>query len=721
MPLRELTEGRVEEFAFLRALGEAMASDLRADKALARAVDLCFVRFELGALCAFRADEGGFRLVAAHGVGPAWRKRLVEVSDHDLTAMLGGPPVGGLHQMVHTAKCTICSDLDETPGLRAALFAPLVHARRRVGALLIVGNAGDALGPEVRATWESVSNTIAVALRAADDFERVVALEAEKRQLVDNLPVIVARFDAKTGAMIFVNGAVQRVLGMRPSDALRAPGIDGALLDAMEREASSASRALAASGLHSAWQDRRYTHADGRVLTLRECVYPVFDGARTVYAVEIIAYDITTEIEARKELMQADRLASLGALAAGIAHEINNPVAFISLAAGQVGRLVSQIESHDEGAADRLRELAKDVSESASRIAEIVGELKLFTRMGDGSVSCPIDLNRVVHTAIALTSAEVRRHARLDFNLGAIPLAPGAFANLGHAFVNLLMNAAQAVESKLAGNGHHDPSSPNIVRVETLMRDGSIVVRVEDTGIGIDEQALPRIFDPFFKTKTGGTGAGLGLAIAYDLVRRVGGDIRVESTAGRGTKFEVVLPLGSEAVDIPVSTRLDESLSSLEAAFDPQALPRVLIIDDERALVKALARQLSERYDVDTASTAVDALAHLSTHQYAVIVCDLRMPDQSGPQLYEEVRTRSPSQAARFIFTTGGSYGTVDDQVHERADATGLPVLEKPFDGATFEAVVARVATLGSGADDDDRHGVLHHGGGPRPGTSPLV
>ncbi len=121
-------------------------------------------------------------------------------------------------------------------------------------------------------------------------------------------------------------------------------------------------------------------------------------------------------------------------------------------------------------------------------------------------------------------------------------------------------------------------------------------------------------------------------------------------------------------------------------------MPRVLIIDDERALVRALARQLSDRYDVEMACTARDGLALLRLHAYDVIVCDLRMPDQSGPQIQEQVAARSPEQAGRFIFTTGGRYGTIDDELHERAVATGLPVLEKPFDGLSFEAAVAMVA-----------------------------
>jgi PAS domain S-box-containing protein len=690
------TDLRLEELTFLRSLGEVMASDLRADTALARAVDLCFVRFELGALCAFRLEDGVFRLVAAHGLGPPSRRRLERVADRDLSAMLGGLTLARDREIRTTEECTVLDDDDGADLPRSALFVPLAYARRCLGALLVIANEGEALGPRACPTWDAVASTISVSLRAADDFERVVALESEKRQLVDNLPLIVARFDVKTGGLLFVNGAVQRVLGLRPSDAMNAQGLDAALADVLERQAAQEARARASSGTHAAWEDRRYRHADGRVLTLRECVYPVFDAARSVQAVETIAYDITTEIEARKGLMQADRLAALGGLAAGIAHEINNPVAFISLAAGQVMKLVGHVERGDAEAAARLREVVAEIGESAGRIADIVGELKLFTRIGDASVSCPVDVNRILQTAIALTSSELRRHARLEVALGPLPVAPGAYVNLGHAFVNLLMNAAQAIESKLASaQGAADPAEPNLVRVLTMVQDGAIVVRVEDTGIGISEQALPRIFDPFFKCDTKGGGAGLGLAIAHDLVQRVGGEIRVESHPSFGTRFDVVLPLGFAGAgsDAPASSRSAPPRAFIPPMSPPVGgrLPRVLIIDDERALARALARQLSDRYDVETACTARDGLALLSVHAYDAIVCDLRMPDQSGPQIHEQVAVRSAEQAARFIFTTGGRYGSMDDELHERAVATGLPVLEKPFDGASFEMAVAMV------------------------------
>ncbi len=688
------TDVRIEELAFLRALGEVMAGDLRADKALARAVDLCFVRFELGALCAFRVDEGVFRLVAAHGLDREAWVRLERLPSRELSAILGNGVFALAHEMGMTDACTALSRTSERDAPRSAIFAPLVYARRRLGALLVIGHEGDHFGPHSRTTWEPVVDTISVALRAADDFERVVALEAEKRQLVDNLPLIVARFDARGEALTFVNAAVQRVLGLRAAD-VGAARLEQALADDTERDASRAARDRAASGRPSPWEDRRYRHADGRILTMRECVYPVFDAARAVQAIEVIAYDISGELEARKELMRADRLATLGALAAGVAHEINNPVAVISLAVPQMAKLLRRIEGGDPHAAKNLEGVLHEVDESATRIGQIVGELKLFTRIGEADVACPVDVNRILETALALASNELKKHARLEVSMSPLPVAPGSFVNLGHAFVNLFLNAAQAIESRIL-TGERGASASHVIRVTSEQRGDFIVVAVEDTGIGIDPKLLPRIFDPFFKADSGASGAGLGLAIAYDLVRRVGGHIRVESKPMHGARFVVELPL-AELGAPPSAER--ELVPRTRERGPGASLPRVLVIDDERALVRALARQLSDQYDVDTAATARDALAQLSLHSYDVIVCDLRMPDQSGSQIYEEVRARSAQQAARFVFTTGGSYGTEDDEMHRRVDATGLPVLEKPFDGVSFEAVVARVAAQPWGDD----------------------
>jgi DNA-binding response OmpR family regulator len=170
------------------------------------------------------------------------------------------------------------------------------------------------------------------------------------------------------------------------------------------------------------------------------------------------------------------------------------------------------------------------------------------------------------------------------------------------------------------------------------------------------------------------------------------------SSRQEGTLFEVVLPLGGAEDDVGSAARLYtvERPSSVSIESESPSLaaikrPRVLIIDDELALAKALGRQLLSRYDVDTASTASDALAQLALRPYDAVVCDLRMPDQSGPSIYDATRARSLGQAARFIFITGGSYGETDDELHARAARTGLPLLEKPFDGRSLVTAVERV------------------------------
>jgi PAS domain S-box-containing protein len=723
------TVRRVDHFAFLRGLSESMAGDLHVETALERAATFCAGRPEVGGVMMFRAETGddpwksegtmptpaptpigggaskprsdgedsggsangdGLHLVVAKGVSERTKRRIARVTRAELEGMLDSPAadVRRAHGVVEAVGATIDA---ETTGLvpRWKILVPLAHARRPLGAMLVLGKPGATLSESERDLWESVAGTISAALHAADDFEHVVALEAEKRQLVDNLPVIVARLDPKTGATLFVNGAIERVLGFSAIEVQGQPGMDGLLADPIEWEASAVARDRAARGHESAWQDRRYRHKDGRVLTLRESIYPVRDPAGTVRAIQVIAYDVSTELESRKQLMQADRLASLGALAGGIAHEINNPVAFIGLAASQLTRMLEPARgAADPADRERAKQLLQEVSEATARIGNIVGELKLFTRIPEGAHVTPVDISRIVQMAVTLTSAELRRWARVEMNLAELPLVPGEFSSLGQAFVNLLLNAAQAVHAKQnAGAG------PCFVRVSTFVDAGAIVVRVSDTGVGIEPRLLPRIFDPFFKTRASGEGAGLGLAIAHNLVRRVGGDIRVTSEPGEGSTFDVILPLDAAQAALEAVPRASPSTTLRAVSIAPAASRgRVLIVDDEQALAKALARQLADRWDVDTVSTARDALAELSVHRYDVVACDLRMPDQSGPAIYEATRARSPRQASRFVFTTGGSFGSSDDEIHARAEATRRPILEKPFDGATFEALVAQVA-----------------------------
>ena len=391
----EATTRRVDHFAFLRGLSESMAGDLRVQTALERAATFCASRGEVGGVLMFRADgEDMLRLVVARGVSERTQARLAHVTAAELEEILDtkGTDVRRAHGVVEAVGAAIDP---EATGLVPALedpFVPLAHARRPLGAMLVLGKPGALLSESSRElVGERRRNDLGKALHAADDFEQVVALEAEKRQLVDSLPIIVARVDPKTGATLFVNGAIERVLGYGAADVQGLPGMDALFADPIEWEASALARDRAARGRDSAWQDPAL-QAQGRSRPHppRERLPRVRDASGAVRAIEVLAYDVTTELESRKQLMQADRLASLGALAGGIAHEINNPVAFIGLASGQIAKMIASNRSDADVA--RATQLLQEVSEAAGRIANIVGELKLFTRIPEGAHVTPVDV-----------------------------------------------------------------------------------------------------------------------------------------------------------------------------------------------------------------------------------------------------------------------------------------------------------------------------------------
>lgn len=251
-------------------------------------------------------------------------------------------------------------------------------------------------------------------------------------------------------------------------------------------------------------------------------------------AVLVHLRDARPRIEARARRMHADRLATIGALTGGVAHEINNPVAFITLAMTQIARALAVA---DRPELEHARLLAKEVEEANARIAHIVGELKLFTRIPEGSHATPVDVNRLVRTAVTLASAEIKRFGLVRAQYGDIPSAPGSYAALGPVFVSILLACAQNLQ-RAAPEGRELS-----VDVSTRAVGETVVVTFHDNGPGVAPDALPHLFEPFVADESPSGTAGLGLALAHDLVRRAGGVLTVLSDPARGTTFEVVLPL----------------------------------------------------------------------------------------------------------------------------------------------------------------------------------
>ncbi|MBL8608472.1 MAG: PAS domain-containing protein [Myxococcales bacterium] len=273
-------------------------------------------------------------------------------------------------------------------------------------------------------------------------------------------------------------------------------------------------------------------HRPGGTVALDVLASPI--GLAPEAAVLVHLRDARPRIEARARRMHADRLATIGALTGGVAHEINNPVAFITLAMTQIGRALA---SADRPELEPARLLAKEVEEANARIAHIVGELKLFTRIPEGSHATPVDVNRLVRTAVTLASAEIKRFGAVNVTYGDIPSAPGTYAALGPVFVSILLACAQDLQ-RAAPDGRELS-----VEVSTRAVGESVVVAFRDNGPGVAPDALPHLFDPFAADPSPSGTAGLGLALAHDLVRRAGGALTVASAPERGTTFEVVLPL----------------------------------------------------------------------------------------------------------------------------------------------------------------------------------
>ena len=261
---------------------------------------------------------------------------------------------------------------------------------------------------------------------------------------------------------------------------------------------------------------------------------------------------------------------------------------------------------------------------------------------------------------------EIRHRARVVREFGPIPLVEASASKLGQVFLNLLINATQAI---LEGN-----VSANEIRVSTGTDEaGRAVVTITDTGTGIAPEVLQRIFDPFFTTKPIGVGTGLGLFLCHGIVKGLGGEITVESEVGKGTRFRIVLPGSAAGLAAPAPAGEDR------AATPPRELRRrVLLIDDEVNLASGLERALSSEHDVVLATSGREAKAILARDdRFDVVLCDLMMPDVTGMEVFAYIRAQRPHLAERTVFMTGGAFTagarTFLEEVPNRR-------IEKPFD-----------------------------------------
>ncbi len=381
----------------------------------------------------------------------------------------------------------------------------------------------------------------------------------------------------------------------------------------------------------------------------------------------------TSQRKMQEQLLISDRMASVGTLAAGVAHEINNPLAAIVANLELMSRDLTAVAKRLQ-LTDRLHDVfdeLADARESADRLRHIVRDLKIFSRATDEEHRGAVEVERVLESSLRMAWNEIRHRARLLKEYSKVPAVEANEARLGQVFLNLVINAAQAIRE---GDAEH-----NQIRVVTRIdARGRVVAEVQDTGSGIPRENLTRIFDAFFTTKPVGVGTGLGLSICHRIITGLGGDLEVESELGKGSVFRVVLPPARKS--LPAAPRISAPVP-VKARRG-----RVLVVDDEPMIATAIGRTLAFEHEVVVSQNAASALERiLGGERFDVLLCDLMMPQMTGMDLYAALAEHAPDQAERMVFLSGGAFTTaarafLDEVPNER--------LEKPFDTRQLSSLV---------------------------------
>ncbi|MBW2455785.1 MAG: response regulator [Deltaproteobacteria bacterium] len=495
--------------------------------------------------------------------------------------------------------------------------------------------------------------------------EMLDATQRDFRGLIDRAPEAVGvLIDHR---FVYGNAALLRMLRIEGLDQLRGTPIH----ELVHPEDVAAVRALLDA------PDENHVVVTARLVRPRAepaqleltALHAVFDGQP---AVVLGGHDVSTRNQLTARVMEMDRMITVGTVAAGVGHEINNPLSYVLLNLQEARKLLEK--ERDIAAALDCIDYAVH---GADRINETVRGLAVFSHHGASRQD--LSLKKVIESAAAMAANEVAHRAQLVLDLASDLVVHGNETRLGQVIVNLLSNAAHAID--------YGSAEDNVVRVQTFVDEDLAVCEVSDTGAGIAEKDLERIFEPFFTTKPAGQGTGLGLWICRATVEEEGGHLLVSSKVGKGSVFRLELPLVHRELpaDAPV-----------ESSIPPRRRGRLLVVDDEALVLQALSRSLRDLADVVVAASVAEALDHLEEGPtFDLIVSDLMMPNASGMDLYDTLQKRHPTLAASMVFITGGTFTPEARAFQARIDNV---VLDKPVRLDALRSYVRQAVDVESGA-----------------------
>lgn len=473
------------------------------------------------------------------------------------------------------------------------------------------------------------------------------------RQVIETLPQGVVLLD-EAGEITYANPAFCEVTGEIPGP------LQGKDFFALVDEADRSHARECFDGTETSIEVRLQT-AEPTLVELIPAGW-IQNGTGNLRLVSI--RNITERRRVAQRLALADRLSSLGTLAAGVAHEINNPLSF----------LMANLEYLDDALRERSPDLepeekgemldaAAEARIGANRVARIVEDLSRFSRPEAATRRASVNLNAVLRTAIQVTSNQLRHRGEVISDIDELPEIEANESQLLQVFVNVLANAAQALDDHEVPTQHYGAEPGPTVWIRGYAVGAEVVIEIDDNGPGIASELRSRIFDPFFTTKRIGDGTGLGLSLCHTVIEEHRGTIEALDSPRGGARLRIALPNKTpQAVDVPRGP-----------AHASRA--RVLVIDDEHLVGRAMSRALSS-HDVVTTAQGSRGLALLQHQHFDVVFCDLMMPEMSGMDLFEALQHTRPEMAEKVIFMTGGAF---TPRARDFVAAIPNPTIEKPF------------------------------------------
>jgi PAS domain S-box-containing protein len=493
---------------------------------------------------------------------------------------------------------------------------------------------------------------------AGDRDEALRDSQDRFRLLADNALDIIFRYALRPAPRLeYISPAVTAITGYTPEEHYADPEMERRLVHPDDLHLVQAADPPPPEGRTF---EVRMIRKDGRVIWTEHRNRSVLDAEGRPAAIEGLVRDVTVRKDAQLRLLSAERLAGLGRLSAGVAHEVNNPLAWIAsnLHFAEEALAASAGAGPGPAALAEVRQALAEAREGVARVRAIVAGLQKFAPSAMATDRRPFEVVAELRAALAITRSLLEARAELVLELaeGLPPVLAGE-AELGQVFVNLLTRAAGATAA--------GPPSAQRVTVAARAQDGRLVVEVRDTGEALPAEALTHAFDPFFAAHPGAPGQGLALAVCHGIVTALGGSISIESRAGQGTVVRVVLPAATPARPAPA------------AAVAVTPVGTVLVVDDEPLVGRSLVRILERRHRVTALTSAREVLERVEAgERWDVVICDLMMPQMTGMALARRLREVAPDLLPRLVFSTGGAF---TEQARAFLDE-GWPVLQKPIE-----------------------------------------